>query len=60
MQFKPQLSLEGRERLRQQSALLLKLYQTELAKDPASFATAASRSNLLALHHTIAQMYGDG
>jgi len=47
------------ERVKKQSALLLRLYQAELASDPTSRATESSRSNLMALHHTIAQMYGD-
>ena len=45
--------------MRKQSALLLRLYQAELASDPTSPATESLRSNLMALHHTIAQMYGD-
>jgi hypothetical protein len=47
------------ERVRKQSALLLRLYQAELARDPCSFAAESSRSNLMALRHTIALMYGD-
>ena len=47
------------ERLRKQSALLVSLYQAELAKDPTSLAAASSRSNLMALRHTIALMLGD-
>jgi len=39
--------------------LLLRLYQAELASDPTSCATESSRSNLMALRHTIAQMYAD-
>jgi len=50
--------LERMERLRKQSALLLSLYQAELAKDPTSLAAASSRSNLIALRHTIALMLG--
>ncbi len=45
--------------MRKQSALLLRLYQAELASDPTSRATESSRSNLMALRHTIAQMYRD-
>ena len=41
-----------------QSGLLLRLYQAERSKDPASRATESSRSNLIALRHTIAQIYG--
>jgi hypothetical protein len=32
--------------------------KAELAKDPASRATESSRSNLIALWHTIRQIYG--
>jgi hypothetical protein len=51
--------LETIERVRKQSALLLRLYRAELANDPTSRGTESSRSNLMALRHTIAQMYGD-
>jgi hypothetical protein len=46
------------ERLAKQNGFLLSVYQTELAKDPASRATESSRSNLIALCHTIEQIYG--
>jgi hypothetical protein len=59
MQSEEQFRLGTIERVRKQSALLLRLYQAELASDPASRATESSRSNLMALHHTIVQMYGD-
>jgi hypothetical protein len=42
-----------------QSRLLLRLYQAELTKDPASLGTESSRSNVIALHRTIEQIYGD-
>ena len=51
--------LETIERVKKQSALLLRLYQSELARNPTSRATESSRSNLMALRHTIAQLYGD-
>jgi hypothetical protein len=54
-----QLELGTRERVTNQSGLLLRLYQAELARDPASRATESSRSNLIALRHTIDQMYGN-
>jgi hypothetical protein len=54
-----QLHLGTIERVRKQSALLLRLYRAELASDPTSRATESSRSNLMALPHTVAQMYGD-
>jgi hypothetical protein len=41
-----------------QGGFLLKLHQTELAKDPTSRATASSRSNLMAVRHTVKQVYG--
>ncbi len=59
MQSEEQLHLGTIERVRKQSALLLRLYQAELASDPTSRATESSRSNLMALRHTIAQIYGD-
>ena len=59
MQSEEQFHLGTVERVRKQSALLLRLYQAELAIDPTSCATESSRSNLMALRHTIAQMYGD-
>ena len=46
------------ERLGEQSGLLLKAYKAEFARDPDSQATKSSRSNLIALHHTIHQVYG--
>jgi hypothetical protein len=41
-----------------QGGFLLKLHQVELAKDPTSRATESSRSNLLAVRHTVKQVYG--
>jgi hypothetical protein len=46
------------ERLGEQSGLLLRTYQAEFAKNPTSRATESSRSNLIALLHTINQIYG--
>ena len=59
MQHEEKLDLRTMERMGKQSGLLLRLYQAELAKEPASRATESSRSNLIALRHTIGQMYGD-
>ena len=59
MQVKEQFHLGTIERLKKQSALLLRLYQAEFASDPASRATESSRSNLMALRHTIALMHED-
>ena len=41
-----------------QGGFLLKSYQAELAKDPTSRATESSRSNLMAVRHTVKQVYG--
>lgn len=46
------------ERLGKQSGFLLRTYKAELAKDPASRGTESSRSNVIALWHTILQIYG--
>jgi hypothetical protein len=46
------------ERLEEQSGLLVKTYKAEFARDPDSEATKSSRSNLIALLHTIHQVYG--
>jgi hypothetical protein len=59
MKSEGQLELGTRERVGKQTGLLLRLYQTELASDPTSRATESSRSNLIALRHTIDQMYGN-
>lgn len=54
-----ELNLESLERPEEQSALLLRTYRLQLSKDPASRATASSRSNLIALLHSITQIYGE-
>ena len=46
------------ERLGKQSGFLLRTYQAELAKDPAGRGTESSRSNMIAVWHTIRQIYG--
>jgi len=46
------------QRLGEQSGFLLRTYQTEFARNPDSEATKSSRSNLIALLHTIHQVYG--
>jgi hypothetical protein len=46
------------ERLSRQSGFLLSTYQAELAKDPTSRGSESSRSNMIALWHTIRQIYG--
>jgi hypothetical protein len=35
------------------------MYKAELAKDPTSRAAQSSRSNMIALRHTIEQIYGE-
>lgn len=47
------------ERLRKQQEFLLRNYQAELDKDPTSRATESSRSHLIAVQHTIEQLYGE-
>jgi hypothetical protein len=46
------------ERLSRQIGFLLDAYEVELARDPGSHATKSSRSNLIAVWHTIVGMYG--
>jgi hypothetical protein len=46
------------ERLGKQGGFLVSTYQAELAKDPTSYSTESSRSNMMALWHTIRQIYG--
>jgi hypothetical protein len=46
-------------RLEEQGELLLRTYNLELARDPNSYPTASARSNLIALLHTITQIYGE-
>ena len=54
-----QINAETIGRLDEQSELLLRTYQLELAKDPSSRATESSRSNMIALRHSIDQIYGE-
>jgi len=53
------LDSETIERLGQQCGFLLTTYRAEPAKNPASPATESSRSNVIALWHTINQIYGN-
>jgi hypothetical protein len=46
------------KRLGEQSRFLLRIHHAELAKNPTSRATKSSRSNLMAVQHTLEQMYG--
>jgi len=57
--MKALLDAATRERLEEQSGLLLRIYDAEFAKDPASRATGDSRSNMIALRHSINQIYGE-
>ena len=59
MQVAEQLDSAAIERLRKQSGFLLGIYHAEIAKDPASHATACARSNVIATQHTVRQMYGE-
>ena len=58
MQSEARFDAETIERLEEQSGLLLNIYEAEFAKDPTSPATASSRSNMIALCHSINQIYG--
>jgi hypothetical protein len=55
-----QIDADTGERLDEQSELLRRIYQAELAKDPSSRATESSRSNMIALGQSIDQIYGKG
>ena len=59
MQIEAHLDAETIGRLEEQSELLLRMYQAEFAKDPTSLATESSRSNMIALRHSINQIYGE-
>jgi hypothetical protein len=58
MQIEAHFDAETIERLEEQSELLLRMYQAEFAKDPTSQSTKSSRSNMIALRHSINQIYG--
>ncbi len=47
------------ERLRKQGEFLRRIYRAEFAKDPISRATESSRSNVIAVQHTVRQIYGE-
>ena len=59
MQFLEPLGPRTIVRLEDKGELLLKMYLSERAKDPSSRATESSRNNVIALRHTITQMYGE-
>jgi hypothetical protein len=58
MQLEEQPDPGAIERLGKQSRLLLRMYQAELARDPTGYGAESSRSNMIALRHTIEQIYG--
>jgi hypothetical protein len=59
MHLEEQLDSVTIERLRKQGEFLLRIYRAEFAKDPISRATESSRSNVIAVQHTVKQMYGE-
>jgi hypothetical protein len=59
MQVTEQLNSVTIERLRKQDEFLLRIYRAEFAKNPTSLATESSRSNVIAVQHTVRQMYGE-
>jgi hypothetical protein len=59
MQTEAPLSSATSERLKKEHGLLLRTYRAAFAKDPTSSATESARSNLIALRHTIRQIYGE-
>jgi len=59
VQLEEQLDSGTIERLERQGDFLLRIYQAELAKNPTSRAAQSSRSNMIALRHTIEQIYGE-
>ncbi|MGA7634240.1 MAG: hypothetical protein WCB11_26025 [Terriglobales bacterium] len=46
-------------RFGKQHRLLLRKHQANLGNNPASHATKSSRSNLMAVQHTVNEMYGE-
>jgi hypothetical protein len=59
MQLMEDLDSGSITRLGKQHRFLLRIHQAELAKDPTSHATESSRSNLMAVQHTVKEMYGE-
>jgi len=60
MQLLEELDSITINRLGKQGRFLLRIHQADLAEDPASHATKSSRSNLMAVQHTVREMYGKG
>jgi hypothetical protein len=59
MQIEAHLDAETIKRMEEQSELLVRTYQAEFVKNPTSRATESSRSNLIAVRHTIKHIYGE-
>jgi len=59
MQVAEELDSGAIRRLGKQGRYLLRIHQAELAKDPTSHASESSRSHLMAVQHTVKQMYGE-
>lgn len=59
MQVVEELDSESIKRLGKQHSLLLRIHQANLANNPTSHATKSSRSNLMAVQHTVKEMYGE-
>ena len=59
MHIEAPFDLATSERLKKENGLLLRIYRAAFAKDPTSDATESARSNLIALRHTVRQVYGE-
>ena len=59
MQLVEELDSETIKRLEKQRGFLLRVHKKELAEDPTGLATESSRSNLIAVQHTIKLLYGE-
>jgi len=59
MQVAEQLDSGTIKRLRKQDEFLRRIYRAEFARNPTSLATESSRSNVIAVRHTVRQMYGE-
>ena len=59
MQVVEELRSESIARLGRQHSLLLQIHQANLANNPTSHATMSSRSNLIAVQHTVEEIYGE-
>jgi hypothetical protein len=59
MQLLEELDSIAISRLGKQGRFLLRIHRADLAEDPASHATKSSRSNLMAVQHTVGEIYGE-